>query len=187
MNPIEIAAVALGLVNIVLVARRSVWNYPFGIAMVILYARIFFDATLYSDALLQGFFLVAQLYGWWNWQRSRAETGTVRIELLGNAARVAWGAGAAAAIVMWGNLMARYTDASHPNWDASVAILSVVAQVLQSRRVLESWLVWILVDILSIGLYAAKALMLTMGLYVVLLALAIWGFFQWRRARRAPA
>ena len=67
MSPIEIAAVLLGLVNVTLVVRRSVWNYPFGIAMVVLYADIFFDAKLYSDALLQLFFLAVQFYGWWNW------------------------------------------------------------------------------------------------------------------------
>ena len=60
MNPVELAAAALGLINVALVARRSLWNYPFGIAMVALYFFVFADAKLYSDALLQIFFLVIQ-------------------------------------------------------------------------------------------------------------------------------
>ena len=65
MSPLELTAAALGLVNIVLLARRTVLNYPFGIAMVLLYALLFAQTRLYSAALLQLFFLASQLYGWW--------------------------------------------------------------------------------------------------------------------------
>ena len=70
MGGIEIAAALLGVINVLLVVRRSVWNYPFGIAMVSLYFFVFRDAKLYSDALLQIFFLLIQLYGWWAWTRA---------------------------------------------------------------------------------------------------------------------
>ena len=63
MSPIEVTAAILGLVNVVLVVRRSLWNYPFALAMVTLYGWIFFHEKLYSDALLQIFFVVVNLYG----------------------------------------------------------------------------------------------------------------------------
>jgi nicotinamide mononucleotide transporter len=64
MTILEAVAALLGLANIVLLVRRSIWNYPFGILMVLLYARVFYDAKLYSDFLLQLFFFVVQIYGW---------------------------------------------------------------------------------------------------------------------------
>ena len=75
MFPIELIAAALGLANVVLIARRTVLNYPFGIAMVSLYAVIFRAERLYSDALLQGFFLVLNAWGWWLWTRHRDAAG----------------------------------------------------------------------------------------------------------------
>ncbi len=81
-------------------------------------------------------------------------------------------------------LMARYTDAAAPYQDAAVAALSVLAQFLLSRRNQESWLVWIAVDLLAIELFFSRGLMPTAALYVIFLALAITGWFQWRKAPR---
>lgn len=184
MSPIEIVAVLLGIANVVLVVLRSMWNYPFGIVMVALYAVIFYETRLYSDALLQLFFFVVQLYGWWAWSRARADAGEIRVELLGGRARLAWLAGIAIATASWGWLMHRYTDAALPWWDAAVAMLSVAAQILQSRRKLESWWLWIATDLVAIPLYAVKGLGLTAGLYVVFLVLASWGAIDWARVRR---
>jgi nicotinamide mononucleotide transporter len=129
MSPLEIIAFALGVTNVALVVRRSLWNYPFGLVMVALYGGIFFEAKLYSDALLQIFFFVVQLYGWVNWSRSMADAGEVAIERMTGRARFAWLAGAALATIVWGWAMHRFTDAAYPWWDAGVAILSVVAQI----------------------------------------------------------
>ncbi|MDB5706332.1 MAG: nicotinamide mononucleotide transporter [Sphingomonas bacterium] len=187
MSLLEIIAVALGIVNVALVVRRSLWNYPFGIVMVVLYAHIFFGARLYSDALLQVFFLVVQLYGWVHWHRAAAAAGEVRVERLGPPARLAWLAGVAVATMIWGWAMHHFTDAAFPWWDAGVAILSVAAQLLMSRRFLENWVLWIAVDLLAIGLYAAKDLWLTAGLYAIFLGLAVWGLIDWRGAERRMA
>jgi nicotinamide mononucleotide transporter len=189
MSWLEMVAVVLGLVNVTLVVRRSLWNYPFGLVMVALYAHIFFGARLYSDALLQLFFFVVQIYGWAHWRRSAAEDGEIRVERLGPRARLAWLAGSAAATAAWGWGMHRFTGAAFPWWDAGVAILSVAAQLLMTRRFLENWVLWIAVDVLAIGLYAAKGLWLTAALYCVFLLLAIWGLVGWRGVERrmAPA
>lgn len=184
MSALEIAAFVLGVINVALVVRRSIWNFPFALAMVALYARIFFDAKLYSDALLQLFFFAVNLYGWWAWSRAAARAGDIVVERLGLRAQLSWAAGTGLAIVIWASLVQRYTDASLPWWDASVAIISVAAQIMQSRRLIDSWVLWIGVDILSIGLYAVKGLWLTMVLYLVFLVLAVWGLIDWRRAAR---
>lgn len=178
-------AAVLGLINVALVVRRSLWNYPFALAMVSLYAWIFYDAKLYSDALLQIFFIVVNLYGWVNWARSKADTGKVRVEILSNRARLGWTAACAVLILGWGAFMHRYTDTHFAWWDGAVAMLSVVAQYLQSRRYLESWVLWIAADLLAVPLYAVKGLMPTAGLYIVFLVLCVMGLSDWAKARKA--
>ncbi|HEX4693174.1 nicotinamide riboside transporter PnuC [Sphingomonas sp.] len=183
MSAVEGVAALLILVNVWLITRRSIWNYAFGIVGVAIYGWVFFHAKLYSDMLLQVFFLVVQLYGLQQWRKSRAEAGEVVVERLRNGERLAWLAGIVAAVAAWGWLMHRLTDASFPWWDAGVAMTSVAAQILMSVRKLENWWLWMVANVLSIGLYAAKALWITTGLYVVLLGLAIWGLARWQAAR----
>lgn len=187
MSPVEGIAALLILVNVVLVALRSIWNYAFGIIGVAIYAVVFFHAKLYSDTLLQVFFLIVQFYGLRQWRRSQRDAGEVVVERLTMAARMGWAAGLVLAILGWGWLMHRFTDASFPWWDASVAMISVAAQYLMSVRKLENWWLWILANIISIGLYAAKALWITTGLYVLLLGISVLGLARWRAARQGAA
>lgn len=180
---VEPLAAALVVVNVALVARRDMWNFPVALVAVAIYAWVFAGARLYSDMLLQGFFFAANLYGWANWTRSRAQAGEVVVERLDPAARAMWLAGGIATCALWGMLMHRYTDASYPWWDAAIAIASVAAQLLQARRRIESWWLWIAVDVASMPLYAAKGLWFTCALYGVLLALSLYGLSGWRRAQ----
>jgi nicotinamide mononucleotide transporter len=181
MSLIEIIAVAFGIANILLVARRSIWNFPVALVMVTLYARIFWDAKLYSDAGLQGFFFAVNLYGWSSWRANKADQGEVVIERLTHSALFAWIGVSIIAVLAWGSVMARLTDASLPYADASVAMLSVAAQLLMTWRKLENWYWWIAVNIISVGLYAVKGLYLTTGLYALFLGLAVWGLINWRK------
>ena len=123
-RPIEITAALCGLFNVVLIIRRSMWNYPFGFAMVALYAVIFYDYKLYSDAILQVFFFVIQGFGlvWWLWGRDA--TGALVVLRLGlRQSLLSFFAAGLGALVI-GFLMQRYTDAALPFWDATVASLS---------------------------------------------------------------
>ncbi len=184
MSPIEIVAVLLGIANILLIIRRSVWNYPFGIAMVTLYFFIFRDAKLYSDAGLQIFFAIVQFFGWWSWGRDKFSSGEIIVEQLSPNSTAFWAVISVAATFVWGYFMAVNTDATHPYWDASVAMLSVVAQLLLTWRYMQNWWWWIAVDLISIPLYLAKGLHLTAALYGLFLTLAIMGLFAWRKAEQ---
>jgi nicotinamide mononucleotide transporter len=183
MNVLEWTAAALGLVNIALVVRRSVWNYPFGLAMVTLYFFVFTEAKLYSDALLQIFFFAIQLYGWRNWSRAGAG-GAVPVRWMGARDRVLWLAGTATASLGWGLLMARLTDAVAPMTDAAIAGMSVAAQLLLSFRRVENWLFWIAVDLVAIGLFSSRGLHATAALYAVFLVMATAGLVGWTKAAR---
>lgn len=181
MGGLEIAAALLGVVNVVLVVRRSTWNYPFGIAMVSLYFLVFWKAKLYSDALLQIFFFIIQLYGWWAWYHARHIDHGVAVRRMSGGARLRWLGGTAVAVLIWGTGMARWTDAAAPMVDATTAGVSVTAQILQSLRRVESWVLWIAVDLIAIGLFAWRGLLVTTALYGLFLVLAIVGLFEWRR------
>lgn len=181
MGEIEIAAAMLGVVNIVLVVRRSIWNYPFGLAMVALYFFVFWDAKLYSDALLQIFFFVIQLVGWVAWSRAEKVDDGVAVGWMHRRTQAVWVAATLVAVIAWGSIMARYTDAVAPFADAAVAGLSVSAQILQSLRRVESWVLWIAVDALAIGVFTWRGLGVTAALYTLFLILAVVGLMQWRR------
>lgn len=185
MNPLEIIAVALGIANVGLLVRRSIWNYPFGMAMVVLYFIIFREARLYGEAGLQVFFFVVQGWGWWLWARAGGLAQMVSVSWMDWRAR-----GLALALVAGSSLgigwaMARFTDAVLPYADATIAGASVVAQVLLALRRVENWALWIAIDVLSIGVYLNRELYLTAGLYVVFLGLAIAGLIQWAKAARS--
>ncbi len=181
MGGIEIAAALLGVVNVALVVRRSIWNFPFGMAMVALYFFVFWDAKLYSDALLQIFFLLIQIYGWRLWLRAERVDDGVAVGWMSGGARARWLAATVAAVLLWGIGMGRFTDAAAPMADAAVAGLSVAAQLLQSLRRVESWILWIAVDVAAIGLFASRGLGVTAALYGLFLILAMLGLVEWRR------
>lgn len=181
-NPLEWVAVLLGVANIILLVRRSIWNFPVGIVMVLLYFEIFREARLYSDMLLQIFFLIVQAWGWAAWARAGGMDGPVEVQRLSNPERLAWIVGTIVATAIWGWGMYRFTDAAAPWWDAAVAMGSVAAQILLTRRAIENWIGWILVDAFAISLYANRGLGLTAGLYVLFLILSIVGLLQWLRA-----
>jgi nicotinamide mononucleotide transporter len=184
MNPLELVAAGLGVVNVALVVRRSVWNYPFALVMVTLYFFVFFGARLYSDALLQIFFFAVNVYGWRNWVQAKAAAGEVPVGLLANRARLIWIAGTVVASIVWGLGMARYTNAAAPIIDAFIAGTSIAAQILMARRRIENWVLWILVDAVAIWLYWSRDLPWTSALYALFLVLSIIGLIDWHRALR---
>jgi nicotinamide mononucleotide transporter len=150
--------------------------------MVALYAVVFFEAKLYADAGLQIIYFVLQIYGWYEWLhggRHRGKLDITRIHLRLGAVLVVI---AATATALMGYLLATRTDAALPYWDSTATVLSLIAQWMLARKIIENWLVWITVDLLSIGIYAAKALYPTMALYAAFLALAGFGWIEWRKS-----
>ncbi len=187
MSALEWIATLLGIACVALAAWRSVWTFPTGIISVALLGVVVFEARLYSDALLQLFFVGANAYGWVTWQHARAGAGAIAVRQLAWSERLSWLAGIVAAAAAWGFAMHRLTDAAYPWWDAAIAAASVAAQVLMAQRRIENWWLWIAVDLASIPLYLAKELMLFAFLYLVYLALAIAGLLAWHGARRRAA
>lgn len=182
MDPIEWIAAALGFVNVALLVRRSVWNYPFGAAMVALYVTVFWKARLYGEAGLQVFFFAAQIWGWWLWVRVEDSENRVPVRWLSAKDRLLWGSGTLAAGLAAAWVMHRFTNAAAPFADGPITAASVAAQILLALRRTENWVLWIAIDIASIGLYLWRGLYPTAGLYVAFLLLSVLGLFEWRRS-----
>ena len=182
MSYLEALAALFGVANILLIVRRSVWNFPAALVMVSLTGVVLWEAKLYSDAGLQVFFFLVNILGWVLWARNRGAAGEIMVDRLGVVGQIVWITLAMAATYGWGLFMALNTDATNPWWDASVAMLSIAAQILMTRRYINNWHWWIVVNILSIGLYWQKQLYVFTGLYVIFLGMAVWGLIEWRRA-----
>ncbi len=182
MEFIEPIATVLGIVSVALLVRQNIWCWPTGIVMVTLYIFIFYDARLYSDMGLQVAYVFMQAYGWYHWVTGAPEEDArLPVTRVTRSAALAWLGTICVGTGGLGYVVDTYTDADLAYWDAATTVMSLVAQFLQARKVLECWALWVAVDVLAVGIYAYKGLYVTTVLYTVFLGLATWGYLEWRR------
>ncbi len=184
MSPLELFAAALGVIAVWLTVRQHVWCWPIGLVMVLLYVWIFFDVKLYSDMLLQLVYAVLQLYGWWQWTRGGERHSGREVSRLSPTGLLLGLAVGTAGSLLLGYLMATHTDAAAPWLDAALTAFSLVAQVWMAQKRIECWPLWIVLDLLYVGLFIDKQLYPTAVLYAVFTALAVYGWLAWRQASR---
>lgn len=179
---IEAAATIFGILAVWLTVRRNILCWPAGLIQVLLYIYIFFVVKLYSDLILHVFYIFLQFFGWYNWLHGGDDHGELKVSGLKRLRLVGWIFLGLAGTALWGWGMTRFTDASLPYPDAFTTVMSLVATWLMAKKKLDSWLFWIAVDVIAIGVYYYKELYLTCGLYSVFLILATIGYFTWQRA-----
>lgn len=182
MNWMEIIAVIFGLMSVWFVVRQSIWCWPTGLVQVSFYVVIFFQVKLYFDFGLHLIYIVLHIYGWYHWLHGGANHGKLPVTRLGISAMGGWLLVVFGATALGGFVMAANTDAAVPYGDAFTTFGSLVAMWLQARKRLQSWLFWIAIDVIAIGIYFYKDLVLTSGLYAVFLILSIVGYINWRRS-----
>ena len=189
-DPLEVTAVAFGIVSVWLSTRQHIASWPTAIVNVSLFFIIFARERLYADMGLQVVYFSLSVYGWYEWKFG----GAGRTELpVSRATRrdalLVIPAGIAGTAIL-GTILARRTDAALPYLDSATTVTSLIAQWLMTRKVLENWVVWIVVDVVYIAMFLSRGLALTSVNYAVYLGLALLGFVQWRRslvARQAAA
>lgn len=179
---LEVVAVVLALAMVACNIREIHWGWPLAVASSLLYFMLFWRSKLYGDAALQIFFAVVALWGWYQWLRGRRDDGSAlrptRLSVTGLMGVVA------ASALLWpltGFFLKTYTDTDVPWWDAFPTAVSVVGQFLLGRKFIENWAVWIVVNAVSVGLFAYKGLWLTVGLYTLFIALSVVGWRAWRQ------
>ncbi|MDE2595850.1 MAG: nicotinamide riboside transporter PnuC [Sphingomonadales bacterium] len=184
MGTLEWIAAGLGMINIVLLVFRSVWNYPFGIASVAVYIFVFFESRLYAESGLQVFFVLAQLWGWYLWLKVGDEDNRVPVRWLDWRSRAVWIVVTAALSINLGTAMHRFTNAAMPYADSAIAGASVAAQILLAYRRIENWVLWVLIDVAAVLLYINRGLYPTAGLYGGMLVMSVVGLREWVMAER---
>ena len=177
---LEWVAVGTGFACVGLAARESFWNFPVAIVSCGLYILIYHQTQLYSDRNLQGFFIALSAYGWYAWRYGgQGHTPLV----VGRTSASEWlgatlFAGAYTAGFGW--YLQHYTDSAFPYLDSLTTGVSLVAQFLMMRKRLENWLLWLAVDAVYVPILWTKHLYPTSLLYALYLALAAYGYWQWR-------
>ncbi len=178
-TPLELLSFILSVATVWLNIRQSHWAWLLAIISSATYGLVFFGSRLYGDMGLQLVFITVSFYGWYQWLHgddSHDRLPVTTLDARGRwAAAVAWLAG----FVLLAWFLKTYTDTDVPNSDGFLTAGSLVGQLLLSRKKIENWHVWIIVDILYVALYLHKHLMLTAILYAVFVGMAVIGLRAW--------
>jgi nicotinamide mononucleotide transporter len=183
---LEIVAFVLALLMVAANLRVHPVAWPLAIASSLLYALLFADSKLYGEAGLQFVFVALALWGWWQWLRGTADGGApLRVRSLSPRGRALALAATLAAWPALALLLDHATDSDVPWFDALPTAASITGQVLLGRKFVDNWAVWLLVNLVSVALFAYKGLWLTALLYAVFALLSVVGWRTWRRLEAA--
>ena len=172
-----------GFTCVYLAAKQNIWNWPIAIISVLAYSVLFYDYQLYGDAILQLYFLATSVYGWYYWNKRKNDHSKPIVSLN----TTEWFKVISTIIFLaavLGYILDHYTDTNVPYADGFCTSMSFVAQFLMTRKVLQNWIFWIIVDICYVPLYLYKDLGLTAVLYTLFLALAVMGYLAWGKSYR---
>ena len=175
----------LGLAGVGLMIRRSLWAFPVGLAAVTVQGVLFYQTHFPADAFLQVFYFVTLAWGWWHWVRDRGAAPELPVTRLPARGRLVILLGAAAAAAGWALTVGPWMKAAMPWRDAFIAAFSVAAQVLQVRKNIENWPLWVVVNLVAVVSYWSAELAFTAFLYVIYLGLGLVGWREWRKAMTA--
>lgn len=181
---IEIFGVLTGILYVVLEVKQSRMLWPLGIITSVAYIYIFFTGKFYADMGLQVYYVLISIYGWYFWSRGgkRSDSGqllVIRINrkqflLLLLTFALAWTA------IYY--VLDRFTDSTVPVGDSFTTALAIVATWMLTRKIIEQWFLWIIANVVSIGLYLYKGLYPTVILYAVYAGMAVYGYLEWKRS-----
>ncbi|MCX7221113.1 MAG: nicotinamide riboside transporter PnuC [Burkholderiales bacterium] len=186
-TPLELFSFLLSVITVALNIRQVHWAWLFSILSSALYAVVFFDVRLYGDMALQFVFILVSVWGWYLWLGAASAPASDPAPISPRIARLtrlqrgygilAWGLG----FVLLSWFLKSFTDTDVPYADGFLTAGSLLGQLLLSRKKLENWHVWIIVDVLYVGLYVYKNLMLTAILYALFVLMAIMGLRVWSK------
>lgn len=189
MHSIELVATLAALAYVLLALRQSLWCWPAALLSTALFTHVMWQSALLSDALLQLYYAGMALYGWWRWQQIKqgnaAQGSVYEWSLQRHLLLIALTALCGLAL---GNIMSEYTHADFAYLDAQTTAFSVMATWLVARKLVSNWLYWVVIDAVSIYVYAQKHLYFLTGLFMLYTVIAIAGYFIWRsHYQRQPA
>lgn len=179
ISMLEWMAVVSGVLYVLLVVFERLSSWFFAVISSALYVVLCFRSNLYLESMLQLFYVIMGIYGWWSWRNGNKGELEIRWwSVKKHALNIMIGVVCSG---FTGYMFDTYTDQANPYVDATVTIFSLSATFMVTRKVIENWLYWILIDALSIYLYASRGLFPSAILYFIFCIIAFWGFFKWYR------
>ena len=188
MSLIEIFGTITGLITVWFAARNNIITWPFGLVNVSSFFIIFWQVNLYADMFLQVYFFSMSVYGWIFWYRQK--NIIKKISIITNRNRLYTLIIMIGATIILGYFISKihiwfpqlfFKPAAYPYFDAYTTVLSVIATIWMARRIIESWVLWILVDVVAIALYFLKGIKLVSIEYVIFLIMSVYGLIAWIR------
>ncbi|WNO59949.1 nicotinamide riboside transporter PnuC [Rheinheimera sp. MMS21-TC3] len=187
MQSVELIATLLALAYVILALKQSLWCWPAALLSTILFTQVMWHSALLSDAILQLYYAGMAVYGWWRWQQLK-QSAKASVEAGEQAPVYEWSwqchvkliAITAIAGLGLGYAMAGHTQADFAYLDAQTTAFSVMATWLVTRKLVSNWLYWVVIDAVSIYVYAQKHLYFLTGLFMLYTIIAIIGYFAWR-------
>ena len=180
---VEVLGVVFSILYLYFSIRQRTLLWPMGIISAILYMVVFYQSKFYADMGLNGYYVVVSIYGWILWRNPgntpRKILPVSRVRLTQAMILVAI---TLAAFLGIGVLLDRFTDSPVPYWDALTTAMSFTATWMLARKILEHWLLWILVDSISMGLYLYRGLYPTLILFAIYTSMAFIGYFEWKKS-----
>jgi nicotinamide mononucleotide transporter PnuC len=181
-NIVEIIGTISGLLFLYLEIKQNKWLWPVGLLTSVMYIYVFFVAKLYADMSLQFYYVFISIYGWIIWSKGTNKSDDqLPVVRLSRALFLTLFGASMLIYVFIAYILVNFTDASIPYWDAFTTALSIVATWMLARKILEQWLVWLVVNAVSMGLYIYKGLYPTTVLFFFYTVLALVGCLQWKK------
>ncbi|MDQ6737796.1 MAG: nicotinamide riboside transporter PnuC [Gemmatimonadota bacterium] len=180
-------AVVFGIVSVYLSTRENIWSWPTALVNVALFFALFYKSGLYSDTGLQVVYFALSLYGWYEWLYGGAGRTAITVS---RTSRKTWIVLGAIGVVMWtalGAITSRLPGTALPYVDAATTTISLLAQWMMTRKLIENWLIWIAVDVAYVAMFIFKGLYLTAFNYGIYLVLAVMGYIAWKKSLAALA
>lgn len=180
MSNLEIIAVMVSLLGVALTVQRHLWCWYVNMLAVVLYAVIFYQYKLYGETVLQILFFGMQGYGLWQWKMGQQQDHTIVVKRLPRQQAIQHLMVGAVTGYAFGLFLHSFTDAAVPWLDAQLTAFSLVASLWAARRYIESWWMWVVLDIVYVGLFYDRGLNLTAFLYFIFIMMAIFGAWKWQ-------
>ena len=184
---VELIGTIFGMISVYFATKANILTWPTGIINELFLLILFFQVQLYADMMLQVYFFVITLFGWYNWRKKSQNTTITLITLR---AKV-W----IFSLIVIGTLISGYfftnihlylpqffrIPATYPYVNSLVMILSIIATILLAQKKLETWYLWIFIDVICVFLFFKKGIIFLAVEYFVFLGLASYGLLQWNK------
>jgi nicotinamide mononucleotide transporter len=181
-NVVEIIGTLSGFIFLYFEIKQSKWLWPVGLFSALMYIYVFFMAKFYADMGLQFYYVFISIYGWFHWSRSKGQDGKeLPVVNLGRRLFFKLLLTSLFIYIAISFILVNYTDSPIPYWDSFTTALSIIATWMLAKKILEQWLVWVIVDAVSLGLYLYKGLYPTAILFAFYTVLALYGYIQWKK------